>query len=381
VKPARRAWLLALAALPMAGRSASPATTAKNATPNDDRPRRDRVLQFPRDHGAHLGARTEWWYITGWLGTESRPVGGFQVTFFRSRTGMAQGHPSRFAARQLLFAHAAVTVLGGDGNPAPVHLHDQRIERWNGDPQAPLAAAATDTARVHIGNWRLALEGERWTSRIPAADFSLELDMARTQPLLLQGDAGFSRKGPDEAVPDQYASHYVTEPQLAVRARVGVQGRNLPATQGRAWMDHEWSDELLHPEAVGWDWIGINLLDGGALTAFRLRRSDGTALWAGGSQRGASGPARSFAPADVRFEPLRRWRSPATGVSWPVEWRVDTPAGRHVVRALANAQELDSRASIGALYWEGLSELLDESGRRVGLGYLELTGYGSALRI
>jgi predicted secreted hydrolase len=381
VKPARRAWLLALAALPLAGRGAGPATGASNATADDDRPRRDRVLQFPRDHGAHLGARTEWWYITGWLGTESQPAGGFQVTFFRSRTGMATGHPSRFAARQLLFAHAAVTVLGTDRNPAPVHLHDQRIERWNGDPQAPLAAAATETARVHIGNWRLALEGERWTSRIPGADFSLELDMARTQPLLLQGDAGFSRKGPDEAVPDQYASHYVTEPQLAVRARVAVQGRTLPATQGRAWMDHEWSDELLHPEAVGWDWIGINLLDGGALTAFRLRRSDGTALWAGGSQRGASGPARAFAPGEVRFEPLRRWRSPATGVNWPVEWRVDTPAGRHVVRALADAQELDSRASIGALYWEGLSELLDESGRRVGLGYLELTGYGSALRI
>jgi hypothetical protein len=86
VKPARRAWLLALAALPLAGRSASP---AQPATPDDDRPRRDRVLQFPRDHGAHLGARTEWWSITGWLGTESQPVGGFQVTFFRSRTGMA----------------------------------------------------------------------------------------------------------------------------------------------------------------------------------------------------------------------------------------------------------------------------------------------------
>jgi predicted secreted hydrolase len=377
VKPARRAWLLALAALPLAGRGAGPATGASNAAADDDRPRRDRVLQFPRDHGAHLGTRTEWWYVTGWLGTESQPVGGFQVTFFRSRTGMAKGHPSRFAARQLLFAHAAVTVLGGESTPAPLHLHDQRIERWNGDPQAPLAAAATETARVHIGNWRLALESERWTSRIPAADFSLELDMARTQPLLLQGDAGFSRKGPDEA----QASHYVTEPQLAVRARVGVQGRTLPATQGRAWMDHEWSDELLHPQAVGWDWIGMNLLDGGALTAFRLRRSDGTALWAGGSQRGPSGPARSFAPAEVRFEPLRRWRSPATGVSWPVEWRVDTPAGRHVVRALADAQELDSRASIGALYWEGLSELLDETGRRVGLGYLELTGYGSPLRI
>jgi predicted secreted hydrolase len=358
VNPRRRACLLALAATPWPARS-----------DGSEHPRRGRVLQFPRDHGAHLGTRTEWWYVTGWLGTEAQPAGGFQVTFFRSRTGLAQEHPSRFAARQLLFAHAAVTVLGA----APRHLHDQRIVRWNGDPKATLAAAATDTARVHIGNWTLALQGERWTSRIVSRDFELDLVMARTQPLLLQGDAGFSRKGPEES----QASHYVTEPQLAVQAR----GRGVPAPTGRAWMDHEWSEELLHPQAVGWDWIGINLFDGGALTAFQLRRSDGTALWAGGSHRPAGGAVRAFTPGEVRFEAGRRWRSPATGASWPVEWLVQTPAGRHTVRALADAQELDSRASTGALYWEGLSELLDEGGRRVGLGYLELTGYASPLRL
>jgi predicted secreted hydrolase len=48
---------------------------------------------------------------------------------------------------------------------------------------------------------------------------------------------------------------------------------------------------------------------------------------------------------------------------------------------LADAQELDSRASTGTLYWEGLSELVNEAGRRIGLGYLELTGYGGALRL
>ena len=41
---------------------------------------------------------------------------------------------------------------------------------------------------------------------------------------------------------------------------------------------------------------------------------------------------------------------------------------------LMNDQELDSRASAGAVYWEGASELL-QSGRRVGRGYLEMTGY------
>ena len=46
---------------------------------------------------------------------------------------------------------------------------------------------------------------------------------------------------------------------------------------------------------------------------------------------------------------------------------------------MLSPQELDSRGSTGAIYWEGLSELLDERGQRVGLGYLEMTGYAARL--
>ena len=51
----------------------------------------------------------------------------------------------------------------------------------------------------------------------------------------------------------------------------------------------------MHPLAVGWDWIGINLHDGGALTVFRLRRRDGSALWSGGSFRSAGAQPQAFA--------------------------------------------------------------------------------------
>jgi predicted secreted hydrolase len=43
-------------------------------------------------------------------------------------------------------------------------------------------------------------------------------------------------------------------------------------------------------------------------------------------------------------------------------------------------QELDSRASTGTLYWEGAVRAM-ESGRAVGRGYLELTGYFQPLRL
>src|SRR6266568_3890274 len=64
-----------------------------------------RPLQFPLDYGSHPSFRNEWWYVTGWLEDASGNVGGFQVTFFRHRPGAAEDNPSRFAARQLLFAH------------------------------------------------------------------------------------------------------------------------------------------------------------------------------------------------------------------------------------------------------------------------------------
>jgi predicted secreted hydrolase len=356
VNPGRRLWLLALLA------ANAPARAEEKAV------QPGRTLRFPRDHGAHLAARTEWWYATGWLGTETAPAQGFQLTFFRSRTGLANENPSRFAARHLLFAHAAVTHLGN----TPRHEHDQRIVRWSGDPSSALAHSAQDRGEVAIGPWRLADVGPQWHAQVSARDFTLDLQLARTQPLLLQGAAGYSRKGPD---PGQ-ASHYTSEVQLAVRSA----SPSGPQT-GRAWLDHEWSDEILHPQAVGWDWIGINLFDGSALTGFVLRRRDGSALWAGGSFRRAGAAAQAFSPDQVRMTPGRRWSSPATGTAYPVEWAIATPAARHTVRALADAQELDSRGSTGAVYWEGLSELLDEQGRRVGLGYLEMTGYAAPLAL
>lgn len=327
--------------------------------------RRGRALVFPRDHGAHPAARTEWWYATGWLGSETAPTSGFQLTFFRSRTGLAAGNPSRFAARQLLFAHAAVTTLG----PAPKHRHDQRIARWSGAAGAATGSAAEDDARMQLGGWRFAREGDTWRARLPAEGFSLMLDLTRTQPLLLQGDAGFSRKGPEE----RQASHYYSEPQLAARSTGGE--------TGRAWLDHEWSEEILHPQAVGWDWIGMNLFDGSALTAFVLRRRDGSALWAGGSLRRPGGAVRAFAADEVRFVPGRRWTSPSSQARYPVQWQLQTPAGGFEIRSLLDTQELDGRGSTGSVYWEGLSELLDADGRRVGLGYLEMTGYAGALKL
>ena len=79
-------------------------------------------LRFPADYGAHPDYKIEWWYVTGWLNTTDGKPLGFQVTFFRSGTEHDRANPSKFAPKQLIIGHAAVS------DPANGKLlHDQRL--------------------------------------------------------------------------------------------------------------------------------------------------------------------------------------------------------------------------------------------------------------
>ena len=354
----RRRAFLALTALPLA--RARAAVEYPAVTP--------RPLVFPRDHGAHPDFRTEWWYLTGWLDALPQPL-GFQITFFRTRTEVDPANPSRFAARQLVIAHAAIA------DPARGSLlADERIARAG----FGIAEAAETDTDVRLDRWRFLRRADgAYEAAAPARGFTLRFTAAPTQPLLLQGDDGYSRKGPQPA----QASYYYSRPQLRVQAQLGRDGASRTLA-GKAWLDHEWSSTLLDPDAAGWDWIGMNLEDGAALTAFQIRRrGSGEKLYAYASRR-AAGEVRPrlFGPAEVDFAPRERWTSPRTRGTWPVAQRIRVGTRVFETQPLFADQELDSRATTGAVYWEGAS-LLTESGRRIGRGYLEMTGYVEPIRL
>jgi predicted secreted hydrolase len=327
---------------------------------------RQLTLRFPRDYGAHPDTATEWWYITGWLRDSDGRAIGMQITFFRSRPRVQDDNPSAFAPKQLVLAHAALS------DPQAGRLqHDQRAARAG----FGLAYATEHNTSVAIQDWSLRRAGERYHGRIAARTFHLALDFEPTQPVLLQGQAGFSRKGPGPGE----ASFYYSLPHLAVSGTVESAGQQRSVT-GQAWLDHEWSDNYLAKSAAGWDWIGINLDDGSALMAFRIRAKRGGEYWAGATHRSVSGEVRTFAPLAVRFQPLRQWRSPRTGVEYPVAMRVRVGDLTLELQPLMDDQELDSRASTGAIYWEG-AVAASSAGRSVGRGYLELTGYAAPLQL
>jgi predicted secreted hydrolase len=293
---------------------------------------------FPRDHGAHPEFRTEWWYVTGWLENEL----GFQVTFFRARPGEQSNNPSRFNPRQIILAHAAIA----DPKRGRL-LTEQRAARAG----FSLAQAELDRTNVWVDDWRLELEGDRYHARLAGRDIDLDLTLVAGGPVL-QGEGGFSRKGhrPEEA------SYYYSQPQLQAAGKVN--GRNVA---GWAWLDHEWSSAYLAPEAAGWDWCGINLADGSSLMAFRVRDRKGGVY---------------FSPPGTTFKTLRAWKSPRTGVEYPVSMEVNGLR----LEPLMDDQEFDARAATGTIYWEGAVRAFKES-KEIGKGYLELTGYWKPMKL
>ncbi|HJV50853.1 MAG TPA: carotenoid 1,2-hydratase [Noviherbaspirillum sp.] len=325
------------------------------------------ALSFPRDFGAHPSFRTEWWYVTGWLQTPGGKPVGFQVTFFRSATGHDKDNPSRFAPKQLIFAHAALS------DPAVGHLlHAQDSAR----EAFGLAYAKEGDTDVRLGGWRLLREnGGQYRADVDAGEFALHLVLSPTQPPMLQGERGYSRKGPQPA----QASYYYSEPQLRVGGSMAREGKTVEVS-GSAWLDHEWSTTVLDPDAAGWDWVGANLDDGSALMAFRIRGKNGSQVWAHAALRDSAGRVTQFGPEQVSFSAQRTWRSPHTNAVYPVATRIRTGAIDWRLAPLQDDQELDSRQSTGSVYWEG-AVTVTRDGRPAGRGYLEMTGYVKPLKL
>lgn len=325
-----------------------------------------RTFAFPVDHGAHPDFRTEWWYVTGMLETSEHEQIGFQVTFFRTRPAFIQNTKGAFAPTQIIFAHVALS------DPKIGKLvHDQRAARIG----FGVADAKTDDVDVNLKDWVLKSDGaNKFRATIVASDFSLNLQFVQTQPLLLEGEAGYRKRTADPAD----ASYYYSIPQMQVTGSI-TRGAGEKIVSGKAWLDHEWYSSYLDSDAVGWDWTGLNFNDGSALMAFRMRGADGAAVWAGGTFRRPDGTTVALGPKQVSFQQNKTWTSPLTEATYPTNQtvKIELPEGprEFALTPLFPDQELDGRAGRLPVYWEGA---VTTTG---GSGYLELTGYVDPIKL
>jgi predicted secreted hydrolase len=312
--------------------------------------------QFPKDHFEHEDFRTEWWYYTGNVSDAAGKRYGFELVFFRQ--GAHPGAPGEgvWDVRDLYLAHAALTDASGK------HFwYEERLNR-----QGPgVAGASFRDSKVWNGNWRVVWQGETQTLDAVTEHFRFHLKLAPEKPFVIQGENGLSQKAAGRG----RASYYVSFPLLKAEGTI-----DDSTVTGRAWMDHEWFTEQLDPAQAGWDWFSVQLDDRTELMLFELRRKDGTVdPYSSGTFIDAAGQAHHLRREDFTLQPLAKWEK------YPIEWRIAIPS-LHIeltCRAVLANQELKSPGN-GPTYWEGA---VDYSGTQKGVGYLEMTGYGSPVHM
>src|SRR5436305_3218794 len=193
-----------------------------------------KTFAFPADHGPHPDYRIEWWYVTANLMDAAGIAYGAQWTLFRQ--AMQPGAQQEgWANQQIWMGHAAVTR-------ANTHRFSETFAR-GGIGQAGVEAKPF---RAWIDSWQLrGLDGMSDAAIAPlelnasGADFSYALRLDAGRPLVLQGDAGYSRKSERGQ-----ASYYFSQPYFRAAGTITIDDKPVQVT-GPAWMDRERSRQTL----------------------------------------------------------------------------------------------------------------------------------------
>ena len=324
-----------------------------------------RPLEFPADHGPHPGYRTEWWYYTGHLRSETGRRFGFQLTFFRfALTPAPVPRSSAWAADNVYMAHFALSDIDGDEFHSFERISRQALE---------LAGARATPFQVWVEDWSVRSEGPAFLPlRLSVSDGEVAVLLRLTpgKPLVLQGDAGYSAKS-DEA---GNASHYYSFTRLPVSGEVRA-GGETHVVSGNAWMDREWSTSALAPGQLGWDWFALQLDDGRDIMFYQLRAADGGVdRNSAGLVVAADGSSDKLDAHEVTVTPQAYWSSPVDGARYPVSWHVSIPRLDLSVQLNAYLPQQEHRLSVR--YWEGAASVRGTADSMAisGDAYVEIAG-------
>jgi predicted secreted hydrolase len=325
-------------------------------------------FSFPRDHGAHDGYRTEWWYYTGHLTGSSGRRYGFEATFFRVATvPPSTPHSGAWDFRDLGLAHFAITDIDRHA-----FRYYEKLNRWS----AFTAAAAPDSLSVFNESWRVAtVSADTYHLEVAEGKDAIEFTLRSRKPPAVHGTSGVSVKSAGVG----YASHYYSMTRLDVSGTIRSNGKT-EACSGIAWMDHEFGSAALRESQQGWDWFSLQFDDNTELMLYQIRnRGGGADETTSGSLVRSDGSVMHLHAGQIGILPLGEWHSEQSGAAYPMGWRITIPILRMTVEVHEEleSQELVTRSSTRVTYWEGA---VRAAGSVAGIpthgeGYVEMTGY------
>jgi predicted secreted hydrolase len=340
-----------------------------------------RTFSFPQDHFSHHEFKTEWWYYSGHLQSQSQDKRSFayQLTFFRTGLTRETKHQkSKWSIQDLYFAHLAIT----DESKKKFEYREKISRGSLGEAGASPYKKGEKTFRIWIEDWSVEGKGpEMQNHSLKAGDklFGIELMLTPEKYPVIHGQKGISQKAEGEG----YASHYYSIPRLKTEGKIFLQNKEIPV-QGITWMDHEFGSSQLREYQVGWDWFSIQLDNRAELMFYQIRHRDGKIdPYSSGTIIFPDGTYQHLLRSEFQIEVLDHWKSSKSGATYPSKWRVKVP-GHQIDLTISPAvkdQELITKESTRVIYWEGSVKVDGKyQGDPInGAGYVELTGYAESL--
>jgi len=174
--------------------------------------------------------------------------------------------------------------------------------------------------------------------------------------------------------------YYFSLTRCAVGGTVDTGAGPETITGGQGWFDHQWGNSWVASNN-GWDWWGVQLDDGTDILFFRQRDlKTGRVFFPLATFMDKNGHQSVTRKIVFTPDPKAYWKSPKSGVTYPLGWTVRFPEKNlslHII-AKVQAQEMPILGP-GAGIWEGMCSVIGwPSSKPIGgVAYMELVGYSS----
>lgn len=371
---------------------------------------------------AHSDVSIEWWYVNAHVTTEKKRHLALIGSFFRFGSGLnpLDGSPMP-RAHYLIYA---VTDLDSK-TQRPYSLADgtmiELLKQFG-----PLLAAqnpkdkSIQTFMADLNNGKLPPPHQKLAGKSTVVNspfhiaYGLDNTLTATNSTNTAFDLNLNAGGPDKihltltaqkpamavggkgetglkTATDMY---YFSLTRCAVGGTVDTGAGAEKITGGQGWLDHQWGNSWVASNN-GWDWWGVQLDDGTDILFFRQRDLKTGRIFY---------PLATFMDKDghqsvtknIVFTPDARalWKSPKSGVTYPLGWTVSFPDKSLSLNITAEVQNQEMPIlGPGAGIWEGLCDVKALYGRigaggqmnedqtslsgTSGVAYMELVGYSS----
>lgn len=317
-------------------------------------------LLFPDAHGAHLDTRSESWHFSGLLQDDAKARYGFVLAFFRLNLGNDLSlRESPWAAQQIYRAYLSITPEQG-----PAISFTERISR----AAIELAGYSHHSRKLWLQNWYIIfpdITTDRHHFVLHAASKELEAD------LTLQANKPISE------TLDRPPFRFYSIGRMRVGGKIRLNNKFIKVT-GNAFFEHLWGNIPFNAGQIVWNRFSLQLAGGRELLLLQSRRRDGSGTPINSALIiSKDAGIIELNRRELTVSALNYWRSPITGVEYPLTWHISVPEHKLDLKITPLLHDQEARHTQqewnGTVLIDGIAEGIQFRGN----GHVQLTGYSN----